>query len=96
MSVATAVASFCFLDFFFVGTLVLRVCLRPVFGFVALLGLVEVDVGVAFGLGEVGRSKLKMGSPSSSNRWAVSMSQAGYLGEELTLAANCELFRRRA
>ena len=66
-------ASSCFFSLFFLGMLVHRVGLRPAFGFVALLGLVEVDVGVASGLGEVGMSKLNMGSPSSSNRWAVSI-----------------------
>ena len=70
--------------------------LRPVFGFVALLGLVELDVGVAFGVGKVARSKLKMGSPSSSKRWAVYMSQAGYLRERLTLGAKFESLSRRA
>ena len=69
-----------------------RVRLSPALGFVALFCLVEVLVlvGVAAGLGEVGMSKLKMGSPSSSKRWAVSISQTGYLQEGLTFAAKLE------
>ena len=52
--------------------------LSPALGLVALFCRVEVVVGVAAGLGELAISKLKMGSPSSSKRCAVSMSQAGY------------------
>ena len=62
-------------------------CLSPALGFVALLGLDEVVVGVAAGLGEVALSKLKMGSPSSSKRCAVSMSQTGYLRDGFTFDA---------
>ena len=70
--------------------------LSPALGFVALLGLDEVVVGVAAGLGEVALSKLKMGSPSSSKRCAVLTSQAGYLRDGLTLVAKLASVRSRA
>ena len=73
-----------------------RVRLRPAFCLVALFGLLEVDVGVAEGLGEVGMSKLKMGSPSSSKRWAVFMSQTGYLRDGFTFEAKLALLSSRA
>ena len=70
--------------------------LRPALGLVALFGLVEVLVGVAARLGEVGMSKLKTGSPSSSNRWAVSTSQTRYLREGLTFEAKLSSLSNRA
>ena len=52
------------------------------------LGFYPEDVvGVAVGSGEQGSSNLKIGSPSSSNRFAVSILPAGYLLDGLTLAA---------
>ena len=69
---------------------------RPALGVLALLGLDEAVVGVATGLREVVLSKLKIGSPSSSNSCAVLTSQAGYLRDGLTFAAKFVSNRRRA
>ena len=93
-SVSMLTAARCFLDFFFFCTDAQRVRLRPVF---CLLDedLVERIVGVA-GSGEVCESKLKIGSPSSSTMFAVSILQAGYLRAGLTLAAKFASVRRRA
>ena len=63
-------AAHCFLHLFFFGTVLQRVRFRPVFCLLFDFGLVERVVGVA-GSGEVGTSKLKMGSPSSSKRLAL-------------------------
>jgi hypothetical protein len=52
-------------------------------------------VGVA-GLGELCGSRMKTGSPSSSIRFAVSISQAGYFQVGLTLVAKLASVRRRA
>ena len=93
-SVSMLTAARCFLDLFFFCTDAQRVRLRPVF---CLLDedLVERIVGVA-GSGEVCESKLKIGSPSSSKRFAVSISQGGYLRVGFTLAAKLASFRRIA
>ena len=78
---------------FFVCTDVQRVRLRPVFCLDE--DLVDRIVGVA-GFEEVCASGLKIGSPSSSKRFAVLMSQAGYLRVGLTLAAKFASVSRRA
>ena len=50
------------------------------------LGLVERVVGVP-GFGDLCASILKMGCPSSSKRFAVFISHAGYLRDGFTLLA---------
>ena len=69
---------------------------RPALGLLALLGLDEAVVGVATGLREVVLSKLKIGSPSSSNSCAVLTSQAGYLRDGLTFVGGLASVRSRA
>ena len=69
---------------------------RPALGLLALLGLDEAVVGVATGLREVVLSKLKIGSPSSSNSCAVLTSQAGYLRDGLTFVGKLASVRSRA
>ena len=71
-------------------------CVSPTLGLVALCCRVEVVVGVAAGLGKVAISKLKMGSPSSSQRCAVSMSQAGYVRDQFTFDAKLASLSSRA
>ena len=88
-------AACCFLHLFFFGTVLQRVRFRPVFCLLFYFGLVERVVGVA-GSGEVGTSKLKMGSPSSSKRLAVLISHTGYLREGFTLVAKFASVRSSA
>ena len=70
--------------------------LSPTLGLVGLFGLDEAVVGVAAGLKEVALSKLKIGSPSSSNSCVVLTSQEGYRRDGLTFAAKLASVRRRA
>ena len=70
--------------------------LSPALGLVALFGLDEAVVGVAAGLKEVALSKLKIGSPSSSNSCAVLTSQAGYRRDGLTFVGKLASVRSRA
>ena len=77
-----------------VGIVVQRVGMWPVFCLFDF-GLVERVLGVA-GSGEVGRSKLKIGSPSSSKRLAVFISHAGYLRVGFTLDATLASVSRSA
>ena len=69
--------------------------LSPALGLVALFGIDEVVVGVAAGLREVALSKLKIGSPSSSNSCVVLTSQEGYRRDGLTFVAKLASARRR-
>ena len=69
---------------------------RPALGLLALLGLDEAVVRVATGLREVVLSKLKIGSPSSSNSCVVLTSQEGYRHDGLTFAAKLASVRRTA
>ena len=80
--------------FFFTAVFAHRVLLRPVFDLAPLGFLEELAVGVAVGVGKQGSSNLKIGSPSSSNKLAVSISQAGYLLEGFTFAAKFASVRR--
>ena len=66
---------------------------RPALGLLALLGLDEAVVGVAKGLREVVLSKLKIGSPSSSNSCAVLTS---HLHDGLTFDGKLASVRSRA
>ena len=70
--------------------------LSPALVLVALFGLDEAVVGVAAGLKEVALSKLKIGSPSSSNSCVVLTSQEGYRRDGLTFVAKLVSVRRRA
>ena len=70
-----------------------RVRLRPVASLVDFFVFKGAD-GVPEQSGEMGSSDLKMGSPSLSKKFAVSISQAGYFLDGLTFAAKStdELF----
>ena len=71
-----------------------RVLFRPVFVLVPFLVL-EEEVWAEEGSGEF-NSMTKIGSPSSSNKFAESTSQTGYLREGFTFAENLACVRRRA
>jgi hypothetical protein len=95
-SVTMSAAAHCFLDLFFFWTEleVQRVHFSLVFCLL-VLGLVERGSGVA-GFGEVCASRLKMGSPSSSKRFAVFMSHAVYLRDGFTLVGKFASESKRA
>ena len=81
--------------FFFAAVLAHSVLLRPVLGFVPFCFLEEVVVGAEAGSGEHGcSSSTNIGSPSSSNKFAVSISQAGYFLVGLTLRAKLATVKR--
>ena len=83
--VSVSVGGAVFFDLFFFGAVLAHsVLFRPVLAFVPFCFLEEVVVGVEAGSGEHGcSSSTKIGSPSSSNKFAVSISQAGYFLEGL-------------
>ena len=72
----SSLAAACFLERFRFTVKEQSVLLSP--AVVLAPFLVLEAVGAADGSGEVGSSSLKMGSPCSSNKFAVSISQTGY------------------